>query len=132
MKAFACAVGTALAIAAQQGSPPTIAALLQRAASYVSDFETRFSNVVAEEHYIQRAPSSARSMSAMPILVHRELRSDFLFVKVPGDDSWIPFRDVFEVDGKPVRDRQERLTALFLQPAAVAIDQAKKVAEESA
>ena len=132
MKAFACAVCAALAIAAQQHPPPTIDALLQRAASYVSDFEARFSNVVAEEHYVQRAPSRARSTSGMPTLVHRDLKSDFLFVKVPGDDTWIPFRDVFEVDGKPVRDRQERLTALFLQPPAVAVDQAKQIANESA
>src|SRR5205814_5885069 len=53
-------------------------------------------------------------------------------VKVPGDDTWVPFRDVFEVDGRPVRDRQERLTALFLQPSAVAIDRAKQIANESA
>ena len=132
MKAFACAVCAALAIAAQRDPPPTIDALLQRAASYVSDFEARFSNVVAEEHYVQRAPSRLRSMSGMPILVHRDLKSDFLFVKVPGDDTWIPFRDVFEVDGKPVRDRQERLTALFLQPPAIAVDQAKQIASESA
>src|SRR3989449_4411490 len=129
MKAFACAVCAALAIAAQQHPPPTIDALLQRAASYVSDFEARFSNVVAEEHYVQWVRSSARSMSGMR---HRDLKSDFLYVKVPGDDMWIPFRDVFEVDGKPVRDRQERLTALFLQPPAVAIDRAKQIANESA
>src|SRR5947207_1163735 len=132
MKPFACAVGAALAIAAQQEVAPTPDALLQRAASYVSDFEARFSNVVAEEHYVQRAPSTARSTSSMPSLVHRELKSDVLFVKVPGDDTWVPFRDVFEVDGRPVRDRQERLTALFLQPSAVAIDRAKQIANESA
>ena len=31
-------------------------------------------------------------------------------------EIWIPFRDVFEVDGKPVRNRGDRLTKLFLQP----------------
>src|SRR2546425_12077582 len=132
MKAFACAVCAALAIAAQPDPRPTIDTLLQRAASYVSDFEARFSNVVAEEHYLQRAPSRLRSMSGIPILVHRDLKSDFLYVKVPGDDTWIPFRDVFEVDGRPVRDRQERLTALFLQPPALAVDQAKQIPNESA
>ena len=71
MKAFACAVCAALASAAQHDPPPTIDALLQRAASYVSDFEARFSNVVAEEHYVQRAPSSAsvRARPTSPALV---------------------------------------------------------------
>jgi hypothetical protein len=104
MKAPACVVCAALAIAAQT-VPSTLDALLQRAGAYVVEFETRFSNVVAEEHYFQRAPSSTRSSTSMPALVRREMRSDFLFVKVPGNDGWLPFRDVFEVDGRPVRDR---------------------------
>jgi hypothetical protein len=44
---------------------------------------------------------------------------------------WHPFRDVFEVDGVAVRDREQRLTKLFLQPS-VAVDQrAKRIADES-
>ena len=41
------------------------------------------------------------------------LVSDFLLVQVPGE-GWLPFRDVFERDGKQVRDREERLAKLFL------------------
>jgi hypothetical protein len=100
--------------------------LLHRAAAYVADFEMRFSNVVAEEHYIQQAPDRLRGPA------RRELASDFLLVKVPSDERWLPFRDVFEVDGRPVRDRQDRLTKLFLQPAATAIEQANAIVAESA
>ena len=30
------------------------------------------------------------------------------------DESWLQFRDVFEVDRKPVRDRDQRLYKLFV------------------
>mgnify|MGYP003694380831 CR=1 FL=1 len=45
-----------------------------------------------------------------PASRHRELKSDFLLVKV-GPLEWLPFRDVYEVDGTPIRDREGRLAA---------------------
>ena len=39
---------------------------------------------------------------------------------------------MFEVDGKPVRDREERLTRLFLQPSADARRQELDIAAASA
>ena len=54
-----------------------------------------------------------------PTQLHRELKSDFLLVPAPGADGLVEFRDVFEVDGKPVRDREDRLTRLFLQRSPI-------------
>src|SRR5262245_6086304 len=82
--------------------------LLMRAAAYVATFVEKFSNVVAEESYQQETTIPRRK---------RMLRSDYLFVRFPGDPSWTSFRDVFDVDGKPVRDHEERLTKLFMQPS---------------
>jgi hypothetical protein len=62
----------------------------------------------------------------------RDLKSDMLLVRAPAGDRWIQFRDVFEVDGKPVRDRAERLTKLFLQPSASAQQQVDDIAAASA
>lgn len=60
------------------------------------------------------------------------LVSDFLLVQVPGE-GWLPFRDVFERDGKQVRDRQERLSSLFLNNSSrSAFDQARAIMNESA
>jgi formylglycine-generating enzyme required for sulfatase activity len=67
----------------------------------------------------------------VPASRHRELKSDFLLVKV-GPADWLPFRDVFEVDGQAIRDRQDRLAKIFLQPTATALEQAKQIAVESA
>ena len=57
------------------------------------------------------------------------MRSDFLLVRYPGDAQWQSFRDVAEVDGKPVRDKEERLTKLFLEPASSAVRRARELQE---
>ena len=83
--------------------------LVARASQYVAEFVSRFSSVVAEEDYTQRLILERRN---------RRLRSDFLIVQIPGGTDWLSFRDVFEVDDKPVRDRDERLVKLFLEPSS--------------
>jgi hypothetical protein len=113
--------------------------LLARAAGYLEEFVDRFANVVAEERYVQDSKSFAlaRSRGSKRSTVppgglprHVELTSDFLLVQSP-DKRWMyAFRDVFAVNGEPVRDRDERLTQLFLEPLDVAVDLARKIAAE--
>ena len=89
---------------------------------YVRGYQRAFSGLVAEEDYSQQ-------LSGKEV----RLRSDFLLVKLETADYWVSFRDVFEVDGKPVRDREERLKRLFLDnPAAEAMSQVQKIQDESA
>lgn len=99
--------------------------LLARLAASIADFVHNISNVVAEEHYHQEAALPRRT---------RNLRSDFLLVRYPGSSGmWLSFRDVFEVDGKPVRDEQEeRLTKLFFDPFSDAVRRARDIASASA
>jgi hypothetical protein len=82
--------------------------LLTRAAAYIKGFVDQFSSVVAEETLVQEITVPHRK---------RTLKSDYLFVRFPGEWSWTSFRDVFEVDGKPVRDHEERLLKLFVNPS---------------
>ena len=42
------------------------------------------------------------------------------------------FRDVFEVNARQIRDRQDRLAALFLGDTTTALAQARRIAQESA
>jgi len=72
-----------------------------------------------------------RSSATRPSAKHRELKSDFLIVKSDGQ-MWEPFRDVFEVDHIPVRDREERISKLFLKPTGDSEARASAIAEESA
>jgi len=115
-----------LAIAAPAAAqPPSAFELVGRAGRYVSTFIDTFSNVVAEETYEQESTWTRGGQ-------RRELKSDFLLILPPDSTVWIPFRDVFEVDGRPVRDRQERLTKTLLQPTKSALDRAYQIAQEGA
>jgi hypothetical protein len=135
-------LGSAHPIAAsQEPTPPTLNELLARAARYVADFETAFTKAVAEERYLQQvitttAPKAVSGTLRDDIperrIERRELRSDFLLVKLPEQDHWIPFRDVFEVDGRSVRDREVRLMRLFVESPRDALDQARRIVDESA
>src|SRR5258706_15288015 len=90
--------------------------------------------IVAEEDYVQDVrPSAAGTISrgATPRVTHRELKSDLLLVRPIGSNRWMQFRDVFEVDGQPVRDRSERLMKLFVSPSSATANQAELIAEES-
>jgi hypothetical protein len=111
----------------------TVGALLTRAGAYVVDFQRQLSGVVAEEQYVQdvRYPLSTGNRLNLRALTHRELKSDLLMVKPVGGDRWMQFRDVFDVDGKPVRDRNERLMQLFVSPSASSASQAQRIVEES-
>ena len=139
--AFTLCMGGALT-AGPQSDAVSLDVLLGHAAEYLDDFVRRFSNVVAEERYVQNStavlssstiPTSRGGIVATPPLPqprHRELKSDFLLVTLAG--GWVPFRDVFEVDDRPVRDREERLTKLFLRPSGDTIAQAKEITDEGA
>src|SRR5688500_8531219 len=94
--------------------------LMAKTAAYVAQFVDQFSNVVAEETLVQETTIPRRK---------RTMRSDFLLVRYPGDTQWQTFRDVAEVDGKPVRDKEERLTKLFLEPASSAVRRARELQE---
>ena len=118
----------ALPLSAQE---PTLDAILARAGVYVIDFQKKLSGVVAEEQYVQhvRVPLGMRANSLIP--THRELKSDLLLVKPAGADRYMEFRDVFEVDGRPVRDRNERLMQLFVSPSASSAFQVQRIMDES-
>lgn len=107
---------------------PSLATVLTQATDYVDRLHRELTGVVMEERYEQRArePSSNdRQMRRLPG-IHlgpvRERRvtllSDYLLVQPQGSESHYGFRDVFAVNGRAVRDRQERLTELFLNRSA--------------
>lgn len=136
----------ALTLAA--ADPVTLDQLLNRSAWYLDYFIDQFENVVAEEDYMQDATNPLPSFTPMPTgrggggmptataanemarARHRDLRSDFLLVKSPDTLALIPFRDVIQVDGVMVRDRESRLASLFLKPTSDAIRHAEQIAEE--
>lgn len=96
---------------------PSLADVLKRSAGYVAEFRTQLSGIIAEETYRQEIVNTGRisggSMGASRV---RTLRSDFLLVMPSDADRHVELRDVFEVDGKAIRDRDARLEELLRSP----------------
>jgi hypothetical protein len=102
-------------------SQPKRPPIVQRASEYVTAFVARFSSMVADEVYVQETIGPTR---------RRELHSDFMLVKPPGQDDWFEFRDVYEVDRKPVAGREQRMVELFIDPPANLMQRLRAVTEE--
>ena len=124
---------TAAALPAQE---PTLQDVLRRAAVYVADYQKQLQGIVAEEDYAQNVitNSGRGGPGGRPRMVRegRRLKSDVLLVKLGDEERWLQFRDVFEVDRKPVRDRDQRLYKLFVERRADARPMADAIQAESA
>ncbi len=129
--------------AAEEAPAPVTDVELQGAMAhvdaYLRSYARDYTNVVAEERYDQRLeqesydsllPGAPRPADASTVT--RVLRSDLLMVSSPSLGRWVPFRDVFEVDGKPVRDRDDRLKKLLLDAPKDVAGDARRITEESA
>lgn len=129
-------VAAGLSPAGQASPAPTLEAVLERAGAYVVEYQRDFAGVVAQETYTQDSRLGRRfDTFGLPRdygTRHRELKSDLLLVRPEGASRWVQFRDVFEVDGRTVRDRTDRLAKLFLQPSSSSAKQVKKITGESA
>lgn len=110
----------------------TVDAVLARAGAYVADFHRQLSSIVAEERYVQDVKAFAKGPGRLTMPMRTELLSDLLLVKPGGEASWMEFRDVFEVDGRPIRERNERLLKMFLEPSPSAAGQISRILNESA
>jgi hypothetical protein len=117
------ALACALASSAPLGAQSPLDAVLQRVGDYTAFFVGQFSNVVADEHYrleIERQGYRPR------------YRSDFLLVRYPGEQQiWMTFRDVREIDGRPVRNADDRLLKLFASPFENAVQRANEIHRET-
>jgi VWFA-related protein len=123
--------------------------MADRLADYVELFEQKITAVVAEERFVQiiqpwrATPSDPEKEPALawvepgergpksgPIIARRQLISDVLMVQLPGQ-AWQSYRDVAEVDGKPVRDRSDRVQRLFLSSGPERAGKFQEIALES-
>ena len=146
---FALVLGTALVLAAPP--PPArveLETVLDRAGWYLDYFVDEFENVVAEETYVQDSSQLLASFSPvsggrggavqppspseMLRARHRDMRSDFLLVKSRETEALVPFRDVIQVDGVLIRDREARLAKLFLSDLPDTMGRAERIREEGA
>jgi hypothetical protein len=116
---------SAVVVAHPQAPAVTLETLIDRAGRYVEQYEKAFSAIVCEERQVQRLLRPDGRIDKQ-----RTLTSDFLLIKA-GTDQMLAFRDAMSVDGKPVRNREERLRKLFVDNPRTAVAQAQAISKES-
>lgn len=108
-------------ILAQQPALPDV---LKAAAEYVVKYAGQLSVIEAEEQSTQHDTSSGQ------IAGSRRLKSDF--VVIGSDDGRVAsFRDAFEVDGRSLRERSNRLIDLLRKPNPASLEEARALSEAS-
>jgi hypothetical protein len=97
--------------------------VLEAAGRYLAEFGRAADGVVIEEDYFHEG--RAQTVQA------RRVRADLAFLADPRF-GWVEFRDVVEVDGKAVADRETRAVDLFAKPDANALEQVRRIIREGA
>ena len=115
--AAALAVVLAPAATPARAQEPSLNEVLKRAATYVAEFRRQLSGIAAEETYSQEVINTSRFVDALLVNPKRRLKSELLLVKPADSDRYVELRDVFEVDGAPLNNRQGRLEKLLNEPA---------------
>lgn len=138
-RSIAFTVAQALPSFTQEHSPALDAALAA-AARYIEQYEQRISAIGAEELYEQVASGPVAIGGLLPrpglalgarTTVIRKTRANIMTLSL-GARGWVSFRDVFEIDGRPVRDREERLSRILQNVTPDSLEQARQIAVESA
>src|SRR5258708_29061257 len=93
---------------------PSLKDVVRRMSAYAETYGEKGSIVVATERYTQDVNGSRP-----PSMDHRVTVADFAIVKARGPyGEWVGFRDVVEVDGARITDREDRLIQLLTASAA--------------
>jgi hypothetical protein len=109
-------------VSAQKG--PALPDILRLAADYLLHYSQTLGAVAAEEEY-QQSDTSSGQMS-----VPKRLNSEYVWVG-GGGGGVLGFRDVFAIDTKPVRPRDDRLLGLFKSPSPSSVQQGQDLSDEA-
>jgi VWFA-related protein len=121
-------------IADLERTPADLLPLVARCGEYALAYEQQFLAIAAVERTERTLskPKGGPGQAAWVVAEQRQTTGDYLLVKRPSGPGWSVFRDVFEVDGKAVHERDGQLRRLFLEAPDEIGERAKAVTEESA
>ena len=118
--------------------------VLSSAMRYAMNYEQRFALLAADEYYVQelqRPPNPGSNLTrANPgggmqgggPISQQTIKSDFLLVQLGGDgEGFMPFRDAYEVKGRKLRERDDRLLKLFASNDKGRFEKAAKFTDDS-
>jgi hypothetical protein len=127
-------------------SAHTLEQLVDRMGSYLLDYETRLSSVVADELFQQKVDNERQlnSVDAGDLLPESvgtsrtsqrgervTLESEIAFMRLPGGAQWLGFRDVRKVNSKPV-SAPGPIISEVLKSSAGDVAKAQSIADASA
>jgi hypothetical protein len=130
-------------VGAQPGSGFTT--VLSSGMRYAMNYEQRFALLAADEHYVQelmRPPNPGDNLSRSNPgggmrgggqMNLQTIKSDYLLVQLGGDgEGFMPFRDTYEVKGRKLRERDDRLLKLFTSNDKSRFEKASQYSSDSA
>jgi len=137
VRLFATLALVAAWLPAPPAQAPDLRTVLERVGRYVEEYHREFSRLVCDERYTQesREPRLGPTAGFEPLHTQRRrLVSEFALARLEAGGGWLwqGFRDVIEVDGRPVRTERNRLEALFSSSPADLPARARAIADESA
>jgi hypothetical protein len=124
-----CAI--ALLPATGTEAAPALKDVLRAMSAYVQAYGEKTAIVVATERYEQEYTTNARGVDNISRPAqHRETVAEFAIVKTGPPEAWVGYRDVIEVDGRRVADRDDRLIDA-LTGGTAGWDEARRLSGES-
>lgn len=93
-----------IAFPSAQAARPDVSekALTSAAVNYVAEYEKQFAFLIADEEYRQTLFDADGRKSKT-----RLIKAELFLTYLPADGEWIAVRDVLEVDGEPIKDRED-------------------------
>lgn len=132
---------------AQVGTQPGsgFTTVLSSGMRYAMNYEQRFALLAADELYVQelmRPPNPGDNLSRSNPgggmrgggqMNLQTIKSDYLLVQLGGDgEGFMPFRDTYEVKGRKLRERDDRLLKLFTSNDKSRFEKAAAYSNDSA
>ncbi|MGH9411006.1 MAG: hypothetical protein ACRD1V_16300 [Vicinamibacterales bacterium] len=104
---------------------PPLKVLIQRLGAYVQGYGEKASVVVGTEQYEQDETTGSA------VGDFRTLVAEFAIVRDPTLNQWLGFRDVIQVDGRPVTDHENRLVTILTSHSG-GLSEARALSDEGA
>lgn len=108
-----------------QAHDPSLKQLRRLVGAYVETYGQKASVLVASERYEQHVSSEDGVVS------ERQIVAEFAIVHDERRREWLGFRDVVQVDGKPITDHEQRLVGILTSDAD-GLDEARTLSDEGA
>lgn len=106
-------IATALTALVLIAPAPTVDEVRSRLNAYLIDYEPKLSELIADEHLIQRDVPRREGRPGSDYFLKRSLQSEVAFIGLPGDAGWLGFRRVLRLDGAPIDDQLGSLNAVL-------------------